>query len=220
MRYEAIPCRLVAYGILHVAPEENFSTPNRVRVRGVTTLQTTIENAQRRADDWTRHVWNRLRRGDHQALVDLLYDRPEFDADPWMLKEFHKWRATGRSYQKRGRKVGSFVRHPLMIAAVVEELLTRGLVNSKAAAFPWLEKRGWLSATAARDSYYRALREERFKPVLIRDPSRARVITAEEFNQAVSSAEILKPGHTITHTLAESPKGPVTMTVEDLSFAG
>jgi hypothetical protein len=214
MRYEAIPCRLIAHGILHVAPEEDFSTPKHVRVRGVTTLQTSIENAQRRSDEWTRNVREQLRRGDHQALVDLLYDRPEFGADPWMLKEYLKWRATGRSYQKRGRKMGSFTRHPLMVAAVVEELLKRDLVNSKAAAFPGLEKRRWLSATAARDSYYRAWREERFKPVLIQDRSRARLITEQEFNQAIGSAVVLESGATITHTLAQFPEGPVTMTFD------
>ena len=103
-----------------------------------------------------------------------------------------------------------------MVAAVVEELLKRGLVNSKAAAFPWLAERGWLSATAARDSYYRAWREERFKPVLIQDPSRTRQITKEEFNQAVTNAVMLESGKTITHTLAQSPKGPLTLTFEGL----
>jgi hypothetical protein len=112
--------------------------------------------------------------------------------------------------------MGSFIRHPLMVAAVVEELLKRGLVNSKAAAFPWLEERGWLSATAARDSYYRAWREERFKPVLIQDASRMRQITKEEFHQAISDAVPLESGKTITHTLDEFPEGRVTLALEGL----
>ena len=216
MRYEAIPCRLIAYGIFHVAPEENFSTPKHVQIRGRTTLPTTVEDAQRRAEDRIRYVKYRLRRGDHQALVNLLYDRPEFITDPWVRKELLKWRATGRSYQRRGREMGSFIRHPLVVVAVVEELLQRGRVKSKAEAFSWLEDRGWLSAAALRDSYYRARREERFKPVLIPNPNRAKLITEVEFHQAISGAVPLEPGKTITHTLADFPEGTLSLTLEGL----
>ena len=103
-----------------------------------------------------------------------------------------------------------------MVAAVVDELLLRGQVKSKAEAFRWLEDRGWLSATALRDSYYQARRQERFKAALVQNPDRARLITESEFNQAVSGAVMLDSVKTITHTLAEFPEGTLILTFEGL----
>ena len=170
---DVTPFRLSIPGIPLVAAEDDLSTPKRVMARGLTTSPTTLENAQRRAEEKIAYVKTRVEQGDFQALVKLLDDRPDFGADQWVLDALTKWIAENEPYRKRGRKMGSFIRHPLVIAAVVEELLRRQWVNSKSAAFRWLEERAWLSATAARDSYYMALSDDRFMAVLFRNPAGA-----------------------------------------------
>jgi len=156
--------------------------------------------------------------GDHQALVNLIDDRPEFVNDPWVKDELVKWLATGRSYRRRGRQTGSFIRHPLVLVGAVDELLKRDWVNSKAEAFRWLQDRGWASANTARDAYYQTPRDDRFNAALLQNTDQTKSITDEEFNHAVSEAVVLEPGKTITHTLAEFPEGPLTLTFEGLEL--
>ena len=216
MRSEATPCRLSFLSIPLIAEDEDLSTPKRVKAQGLTTSATTVEDAQQRAEEKIGYVKRRVERDDFQALVKLIDDRPDFVADQWVLDTLLKWRATDEPYRNRGRKMASFIRHPLLIAALVEELLRRGWVNSKAAAFRWLENRGWLSATAARDSYYQALSDDRFMAVLIQNPVGARLQSEQEISKSVSEAELLESGKTITRTLAEFPEGPLTLTLEGL----
>jgi hypothetical protein len=80
--------------------------------------------------------------GDHQALVTLIDDYPEFVNDPWVNDELVKWLATGRSYRKPGRQTGSFIRHPLVVVEAVDELLKRDLVDSKAEALDFPRSSG------------------------------------------------------------------------------
>ena len=216
MTWEAIPCQLFLCCTPQFAPEENFRTPKHVRLRGVTTLPTTFDDARLNTEARIRHVRYRLRMGDHQALVNLIDDSPEFVNDPWVKDELVKWLATGRSYRRPGRQMGSFIRHPLVVVGAVDELLKRDWVDSKAEAFRWLQDRGWLSANTARDTYYQSPREERFQAALFQDTHQARLITEEELDHAVSEAVVLEPGKTITHTLAEFPEGPLTLTFEGL----
>lgn len=216
MRYEAIPCQLTAYGIPHIATADTLKSPNQVTVQGVTTLSTSIDRAVRGAEDRIRYVKHRLRLGDHQALVNLLDDRPEFVTDTWILHELLKWLSTGRSYRKRGRKVGTFVRHPLIVAAVVNELLNRNEVNNKAAAYDWLEKHGWLSHSAAKESYSQATREERFRAVLIRNPVGSKFRSDEEISRLLTDAKLIEPGMTATYTLATFREGALTVTFEGI----
>ena len=162
MTWEAIPCQLFLHCIPQFAPEENFRRPKHVKVQGVKTVPTSVQNAQLNTEIRIRHVRHRLRMGDHQALVTLIDDYPAFVNDPWVNDELVKWLATGRSYRKPGRQTGDFIRHPLVVVEAVDELLKRNWVDSKAEAFRWLQNRGWLSANTARDTYYQNLRENRF----------------------------------------------------------
>ena len=172
--YGIMPIQVALNGIPLVADEERLGRSRKISIRGVTTLPTSLEDAHSRTQDQLKAVRRRLTQGDHQALVDLLDDHPEFSSDPWVRDELLKWRRTGRSYRKPGRKKGSFIFHPLVIAGVVEELKERGWVKNNERAFRWLEKYWAIGYQTARDHYYRAWREARFKAVLIDDPVGAR----------------------------------------------
>lgn len=70
--YEAVPCRMVADAVPLVAQEEDFSNPKEVRIRGLTALTTSPQEAQAHIDGQLREVERRLKLGDHQGLVDIL----------------------------------------------------------------------------------------------------------------------------------------------------
>ena len=90
---------MVADAVPLVAQEEDFSNPQELQIRGLTTFATSLEEAQARIDGLLREVDQRLRKGDHQGLVDILDDHPQLVAHPWVRPELVKWLATGRSYR-------------------------------------------------------------------------------------------------------------------------
>ena len=214
--YEATPCRLVADGVPLLAQEEDLTNPKEVLVRGIETLPTSIEDAQARVNGRLQEVERRLKRGDHQGLVDILDDHPRLIAHPWVRAELIKWLATGRSYRKRGRRRRTFFRCALVIAGIVEELIRRGLAANKEQAFHWLADHWQMSYDSAKFQCYQAWKDERFKPILFEIASSQRVQTSEEITQVLSSAKMVKSGTSVTRTLAEFQEGPLTLTIEGL----
>ncbi len=213
--YEVTPCRLVAYGVPLVAPEEDFSDPKQIRIRGLTTLAASLGDAQSRAEGRLKAVKQRIRQGDHQGLVNLLDDYPEFIAHPWVRKEWIKWIATGRSFRKPGRRMGSVIRHPLIVAGMVDELVRRGWAKNKHKAFEWLDEHLCINYDMVKEQYYRAWSEERFRAVLIENPVGARSRTPDEIEHTIDQAETLESGKTITRVV-EMPRGPHSATFRGL----
>ena len=213
--YEITPIQIGLKGIPTVAAADTIENSKTISVQGVTTLPSSAKEAHLRSQSLLKRVRQRIRQGDHQALVDLLDDHPEFSAHPWVRDELLKWRRTERSFRKRGRKVGSFRFHPLVIAGVVEELKERGWATTDDAAFEWLAHNWPIAYDTARDKYYRARREERFKAVLIENPIGANTRTAAEIEEIIDQAETLETGSTITRTV-ETSEGPFTITFQGL----
>ena len=207
---------MVADAIPLVAQEEDFSNPKELRIRGLTTLPTSLEDSQARVDCRLREVARRLKQGDHQGLVDILDDHPSLIAHRWVRQELVRWLATRRSYRKPGRKTGTFFRRALVIAGIIEELLRRGLAPNKEQAFNWFADHEHMSYDAAKYQYYQAWKDERFKPILFEINSEGRLRTDKETSEILSNAEVLEPGKTITHTLAEFSEGPLTVTFSGL----
>jgi hypothetical protein len=203
---------MVADAVPLVAQEEDFSNPQELQIRGLTTFATSLEEAQARIDGLLREVDQRLRKGDHQGLVDILDDHPQLVAHPWVRQELVKWLATGRSYRKPGRRRGSVYRRALVVAGIVEELIRRGLAENKERAFCWLADHHYMSYDAAKYQYYQAWNDERFKPILFNLAAEPKSVSGQEFFDIHSKAEVLKAGQSITRTLAKLPEGPVTAT--------
>ena len=213
--YEIMPIQVALNGIPLVADDETLGNSNKIGIRDVTTLPTSLDDAHSRTQDQLKAVRHRLKLGDHQALVDLLDDHPEFSTHPWVLNELLKWRCTGRSYRKPGRKKGSFVFHPLVIVGVVKELKKRGWAKTNESAFEWLYDHWAIGYETARYQYYRTSKQARFKAVLMQGPIGGGVRTPEQIEETIDRAELLETGKTIVRTV-ETPDGPLTMTFRGL----
>jgi hypothetical protein len=64
---------------------------------------------------------------------------------------------------------------------------------------------------SAKDSYYRAFRDTRFRPIFLKSPELARVATAEE-TAALRSTEVLRLGMTLTRTRTNSEGKSIEVT--------
>ena len=186
---EVSPFRLAVAGVAEIDAEGDVTDPTQLKARGVSTPPMSLEQAMLRTDEQLRVVDRAIRQGNHQPLIDLLDDYPEISAHPWVQDQLVKWRSTGRSYRKRGRKRGSFEYHPLVIVAVVQALKQRNLVKSNEKAFEWLVDNWDISYETARYQYYRAWREDRFRAVLFHMPLWRNPRTPDEYRQMLSEAE-------------------------------
>ncbi len=212
-RYKIEPCQIAIPGMPLVADSEDFSDRDLIRVKGVTTLETSAKQALRLADAMLRPVRQDLRNRRCRELLKLLETRPEFSAHPWVREEVLNWIGTGRSFTKRGRRIGTFKRHPLTVAAAVDEVITRQWASNRERAFVWLADNDWLDYDAAKKRYYQAIGEERFRAVLLQNSIWSTVKPRLKARRLIRRADQLHAGQSITRTLFESPSGPVTVTL-------
>ena len=213
--YAITPIQLGLKGIATIADTDTIENFKSIRVRSVSTLPTSTNDAKSRSQDLLKHVRQRIRQGNHQALVNLLDEHPEFSAHPWVSSELLKWQRTGRSLRKRGRRKGSFSFHPLVIASVVEELKKRGWAKTNESAFEWLSNHWAIGYDTARDQYYQAWREERFKAVFIENPNGTKFRTAGDIEKSIKRAELLQTGDTLVRAI-ETPDGLLSITFRGL----
>jgi len=212
-RYEIEPCQIVIPGIPLIAESEDFTNCDQVRVRGVTTHETSAKEALRVADAMLKPVRRQLKFRRCQELLKLLETRPEFYDHPWVREEVIKWLGTGRSFSKRGRRIGSFKRHPLFSVAVVQEIIKREWRPNKEAACGWLEELDWLKYETTRKQYDQAMSEERFRAVLIQNSIWSTPRPRLKARRLIRRADHLHRGQSITRILDEFPEGPLTVTL-------
>ena len=212
-RYKIEPCQIAIPGMPLVADSEDFSDRDLIRVKGVTTLETSAMRALHLADAMLKPVRQDLRNRRCQELLKLLETRPEFSAHPWVREEVLNWIGTGRSFNKRGRRIGTFKWHPLIVAAAVDELITRQWASNRERAFVWLADNDWLDYDAAKKRYYQAIGEERFRAVLLQNSIWSTAKPRLKARRLIRRADQLHAGQSITRTLFESPSGPVTVTL-------
>lgn len=210
-RYENEPCQIVIPGIPLIAESEDLTDCDQVRIRGVTTHKTSAKEALRLADAMLKPVRRQLKNGRCQELLKLLETRPEFIDHPWVREEVIKWLKTGRSFSKRGRRIGTFKRHPLIVAAVVQEIIKREWKSNKYPTFSWLEEQDWHNYETARKHYDRAMNEKRFRAVLIQNSIWSTPRPRLKARRLIRHAEHMHKGQSITRTLCDLPAGPVTV---------
>lgn len=210
--YDITPCRLVACGVPTLNPALQKVSPKEIEISGFTTVETSVEEAQRRSDGMLKAVFQQLKKGNHQALVNLLDEHPQFIAVPRIRYELVKWVATGRSYRQPGRPRKGALRHPLVVAGIVDELMTGDLQMNKGDAFACVADWLCISASTARDHYYDARIQERFKPFLMRTGPRITTPLAGNLGQVLETAELLECGKEVRRTLANTADGNIVAT--------
>ena len=210
--YDITPCRLVAHGVPTLNLAVNQVGPKEIGISGYTTLETTIEDAERRSEGILKAVFRQLEKGNHQALVNLLDEHPQFVAVPRIRYELTKWIATRRSYRQPGRPRKGALRHPLVIAGMVDELTSGKFGIKKGDAFEWVADHLCISASTARDHYYNANNQARFKPFLMQTGPQTTTQENNILQQLLETAEILEPEISVTHTLGETEDGKITVT--------
>ena len=212
-RYEIEPCQIVIPGVPLIDKSEDFSDSEQVRIAGLRTLETSAKRALRLADEMLKPVRQDLRNGRCKELLKLLETRPEFIDHPWVREEVRKWARTGRLFTKRGRRIGSFEMHPLIVASAVDELVVRQWASSRERAFIWLAEHGWLEYETAKKQYYQAIREQRFRAVLLQNSIWSTPRPRLKARRLIRRADQLHAGQSITRTLYEFPEGPLTVTL-------
>ncbi len=218
--YEAVPWRMVFPGG-PIPPEggllaKGAGTPvnlNRLGFQGVSTLPASLGKAAS-GDELLRECRRRLRDRDVPAFLDLLGMYPGLVCDRWVRETLVKLAKQRRLRRHRGRPTGWYRIYPLVVVALVEQLLSSGKVENPEQAFGELEELGVIPYASAKDLYYQALREERFRAILLTSPKLARMVTAEEVADRVRKAETLQPGGRITRTVQDSQLGSVSVTFE------
>jgi hypothetical protein len=223
-RYEIIPFRMVLSGIPIPAPgglpdgpsEESGGCqwPAELPITGVFTRPTCPEGARQQAKELLRHCRERLRRGDRSAIPELLDLNPEFISIGWVREELVRLLEGGLPLRKRGRPWGRYKMHPLFVAGVVEHLIATKRAKNPEQAFGRLEELGVLSYEAAKECFYRGLRDKRFEAVLMEFPELRQVISAEEAARLFGAAEIVQPGKKTRRTWEDARLGTVELVIE------
>lgn len=212
-RYKIEPCQIVIPCTPLIAESEDFSCSAQIQISGVRSLKTSAKQALILTDRLLKPVRRQLKNGKCQELCKLLETRPEFSAHPWVREEFLKWISTGRSFTKRGRRIGSFEVHPLIVAALVDELIARRSAPNRERAFVWLANNDWLEYETAKKQYYQAIGEDRFRAALIQNSISSTSKPRLKARRLIRSADRLQPRHSVTRTLLESPLGALTVTI-------
>jgi len=210
--YDITPCRLVAYGVPTLSPTVHQVGPKEIEISGFTTMETSVEEAQRRSDGMLKVVFQQLKEGNHQELVNLLDEHPQFIAVPRIRYELGKWVTSGRSYRQPGRPRKGALRHPLIVGGIVGELMSGDLRMNKGDAFARVADWLCISASTARDYYYDARCQERFKPILMRTGPRITTPIEANLGQAIETAELLECGKKVRRTLAHTADGSIVAT--------
>jgi hypothetical protein len=99
-----------------------------------------------------------------------------------------------------------------MVVALVEQLRSSGEAKNPEQAFGTLEELGVISYAWGKDLYYQALREDRFRSILLTVPELARLVTAEEVADRLQRAETPEPDRPITRTVENPHLGSVDIT--------
>ena len=209
--YDVKRCQLVANGVPTLNLAVNPVGPKEIEISGFTTLETTVDEAKGRSDEMLKVVFQQLRKGNHQALVDLLDEHPQFIAVPRIRNELTKWVATRRSYRRPGRPRKGALRHPLVVAVIVDELASGEFGMNKGDAFEWVADHLCISASTARDHYYNAKNQARFKPLLMQTDPQTTTRVDINLEQLLETAELLEPGNPVIGTLDETANREISV---------
>jgi hypothetical protein len=104
----------------------------------------------------------------------------------------------------------------MVVVGLVQHLVKTERVRNREQAFWKLEDLGLMNYAAAKDSFYRAWREARFRPIYLEFPELEREMTAEEVAY-LKRADIVDSGRTIRRTFDDPRLGRVEFELTGLS---
>jgi hypothetical protein len=216
--YDWVPFRIIvpAEPTLEDRPLDpvQIGARGEIPITGLTTVPFTTEAAIREADDMLRRCRESLRRGNRYALAELLDANPAFIAVPWVAEQLLRLRRGGLPLRRRGRVRGAYRFHPLVVAGLVRHLIARGETPNPDRAFHHLATLGLMPYETAKDLYYRARRNDRFKAILMEFPGRSVRRSAPETAALLNGVRVLQPGGRATWTADDPVVGASDITIE------
>lgn len=214
--YELIPVRGVIPAVPVLEPKshavEELRSTHAIHITGAATVFFQAEAARREAEAMLAHCRAEVDRGNPYAVTELLDANPAFIAVSWVREALRGFLAKGRSLRRRGRIRGKHRFHPLVLIGLVNHLIAMGDARNTEQAFGLLEELEVLPYGTAKDLYYRGVKEDRFKPILLEFPEYAQRVTAEELARFVSRVQMLEPRRPVQRKIQDPKLGEVEIT--------
>jgi len=221
--YEFTPARLIIPAEPHVANAQldavGIRSSGELRIDGVSTVPCETQAAEREAQEMLARCREQLRRGNRYAVIELLDANPWFIAVPWIAEQLLRLRRGGLPLRRRGRVRGRYQFHPLVVAGLVKYLIERGEAANVEGALWRLDEIRLLSYATAKDLYYRARDDDRFKPIMLTWPELAVRVPAKVAEAFLSRAEVLAPDKPVTRSWDDPERGRVDLTMRTTSAA-
>ncbi len=193
-------------------PVEELRSAQTMHITGAATVFFQAEAARREAEAMLARCRAEVERGNHYALTELLDANPAFVAVAWVRETLWSFLKEGRLPRRRGRIRGKHAFHPLMLVGLVHHLIAKGDAKNPEQAFGLLEELRLLPYGTAKDLYYRGVREDRFKPILLEFPEYAQRVSTEELARFVSRVQIPEPGRPVQRKIQDPTLGEVEVT--------
>ena len=179
---------------------------------GASTVAGSLDDARERAVFLLTECHRLVSEKNSAAFLKLLDQRPHLLVDPRVRAMLMELEGNNGLTRRRGRPAGRYALHPLVIVGWVQQLLATGAVKNREQAFAHLEEGGWIAYESAKDLFYQALKEERFRPVLFALPEATRGATQEEV-AALHGAQTVLPGTPITRTATNADGESIQVTI-------
>lgn len=157
----------------------------------------------------------RVENGYPEAILELLDANAAFIAVRWVRETLWKLSREGRLRRRRGRVTGRHRFSPLVVVGLVNHLISMGDAANPEQAFGVLEQAEILKHGTAKDLYYRGMREDRFKPVLLEFKELAGCVSEDALRPLLDQVEVLEAGNTIRRKVSDPELGEV-----DIDFTG
>jgi len=186
--------------------------PRFVSLRGINTAPTSVADAERLARSVVRELEQAIRDGDRTTIAKMLRDRPELILVPSVREILLRWIASGSLRPPRGRPRGATSWSPIVVAALVDDLISRGVSRNREQAFALLGALG-LSYESAKRLCDQATREPRFRALLLLDEQKARSLEERDLRW-MDGAERLSPDSTVSR----SADDPLLGGIVDMQF--
>ena len=180
--YNAVPTAVL--GLAAPRPQEGFlncwDRRRGLLGSGARTLDTSLTEADQRAEKLVKWCQRRVRDGQPEAVVELLDINPVFIMHPWVAEKFFRFEKSGRLRRRRGRPKGRYKLHPLWVLGLVEHLISTGEAKTREKALGLLDQFGIIPRSTAERLCREALNDSRFRPIALTFPELARKPTQDE----------------------------------------
>jgi len=211
MIFSAVPHP--AEGAVPTVPRDDarIEMPETLAINGLSTVPTSVNQARHEADQLLQMCKARVEAGNPSAILELLDINPEFMANLWVRETYLRLSEEGKLRRARGRPIGRDKVNPMVVIGLVGHLIETKRAKNREQAFGKLEELGLMTYAAAKDSFYRGRREQRFRSFFLLFPELDRKLSAEEAAWLLRP-EVLEPGRPVRRRFAHPRLGKVELT--------